>query len=365
MSIFVSLPAIDSGPVFVAEPCPMVRSRTFGRLPDGTEVQAYTMGNASMELQVITYGGIVTRLLVPDRSGLREDVVLGFDRLEPYLAGHPYFGCITGRVAGRITAGVFELEGHRFALAVNNGPNHLHGGWAGLDKKNWRAQVPAGSEVPELRLQLTSPDGEEGYPGTLRVEVIYRLLPPATWEIDYRATTDRPTLVNLTQHAYFHLGGEGSGTVENHRLEIHADNFMPTDGDLTLLGVPESVEGKPDDLRVSRRLGDVLPALLHQHGNLYATRPAAGLRRVAKLSEPESGRIMEVWTEEPAIQFYAGSFLDGSLTGKSGRPYRRHAGLCLECQRYPMPGGPPGFGSPVVLPAQGYRQKTQYRFFAN
>ena len=365
MSIFVSLRVIDSGPVFVAEPCLMVKSRTFGRLPDGTEVQAHILGNAAMELEVITYGGIVTRLLVPDRSGRRRDVVLGFDRLEPYLAGHPYFGCITGRVAGRITAGRLVLEGRQFDLEVNNGPNHLHGGKAGFDKKIWEVSSVVKSETPELRLSLTSPDGDEGYPGTLRVEVMYRLLPPATWEIEYQATTDRPTLVNLTQHAYFHLGGEGSGTVENHRLEIHADNFMPTDEDLTLLGVPESVEGKPDDLRVSRRLGDVLPSLLHQHGNLYSTRPAAGLRRVAKLSEPESGRNMEVWTEEPAIQFYAGSYLDGSLTGKSGRPYLRHAGLCLECQRYPMPGGPTGFGSPVVLPGQGYRQKTQYRFSAD
>lgn len=337
-------------------------SRLFGRLGDGTEVQAYTLSAEDIELEVISFGGIVTRLLVPDRQGRRADVTLGFDRMQPYLAGHPYFGCLTGRVAGRITGGAFELEGRRHSLLVNNGPNHLHGGRVGFDKKIWETEERISGGLPELRLRLTSPDGEEGYPGNLQVVVTYRLLPPGGWEIEYEARTDRTTLINLTHHAYWNLAGEGAGTVENHHVQIDADHFVPTDGELTLLGKAESVQGHADDFRTSRRLGDVLSALLHQHGNLYGLRPASGFRRAARVVEPESGRSLEVWTDEPAFQFYTGSFLDGSLTGKSGRPYLRHAGLCLECQRYPMPAGPQGFGQPVLFPGEIYRQKTQYRF---
>lgn len=340
----------------------MIRSRSFGRLPGGCEVRAHTLSIQGIELEVLSYGGIVSRLLVPDRNGQMQDVTLGFGRMEPYLAGHPYFGCLTGRVAGRITAGTFDLASRRYSLALNNGPNHLHGGPSGFDKKVWEIDEDSCGASPALRLRCASPDGDEGYPGNLQVQAVYRLLPPSVWEIEYEARTDRATLVNLTQHAYFNLAGEGRGTIENHHLQIDANFMVPTDGDLTLLEKSEAVQGRPDDLRSSRRLGDILPDLLHQHGNLYGLGASTELRRVARLTEPSAGRCLEVWSDEPALQFYSGSFLDGGLTGKSGRPYPRHAGLCLECQRYPMPDGPTGFGSPLLYPGEIYRQKTQYRF---
>jgi aldose 1-epimerase len=334
--------------------------RVAGRTAAGEAVHAYDLGNArGMTASVLTYGGIVQSLRVPDARGASADVVLGFAGLEPYLGSHPHFGAITGRVAGRITGGRFTVDGREYALACNDGGNHLHGGFKGLDKRVWHAEAENGALV----LRYRSPDGEEGYPGTADLAVSYRLTDDNELVIDTEVTVDRATPVSLTNHSYFNLAGEGEGTVEDHVITITAGEYVPTDGQLTLSGRREPVGGQANDLRSPRRLGDVIPGLHRQHGDHYLP-PASGgaMRRVARVSEPRSGRVMDVSTDDDGLQFYTGWFLDGSVVGKSGRAYPRFGGFCLECQGYPDGADHPGLGAIIVRPGEPRRRRTVYAF---
>lgn len=347
-------------------PTSLVKSR-FGELSTGAPIEAYTMTNpGGASLQVITYGGIITSLRMPDRQGQPADVVLGFDHLPPYLAGHPYFGAIIGRVAGRITAGRFALNGKVHRLAVNNPPNHLHGGTTGFDKRVWQAAAgrrPDGT--PTVRLCYRSPDGEEGYPGTVDVAVTYSLSPDNQVTIETEAVADEPTPLSLTNHSYFNLAGEGSGPIDDHRLQIHADEFVPTDEHGTLLGRREPVAGRGNDFTQPRTIGAALPGLFQAHGDLYLLRrhqTKTALAPVARASDPHSGRTLEVRSTERCVQFYTAVSLDGTLTGKSGRRYARHAGFCLECEGYPDGANTAEFGDIILRSGQTYRHTTVYAF---
>lgn len=335
--------------------------RPFGHLPDGECVECYEAHNGSdMSVSVLTFGGIVQALSVPDADGKTSDVVLGFGDFDAYLRGHPHFGAITGRVAGRITAARFSIGGREYRVAANNGSNHLHGGVTGLDKRLWRAEALG----DRLVLRYHSPDGEEGYPGNADLAVTYSLTAENEFVIESEAVVDQPTPISLTNHSYFNLAGEGSGTVEDHVIQISADEYVPTDDALTLSGRRESLAGDPGDFRQPRRLGDVMQAIPLQHGYNYLVRRAEEetMTDVARVWEPRSRRELVVSTDEDCLQFYTGVFLDGSLSGKSGAAYRGHAGLCLECQGYPDGLLYPALGPILTEPGRPRRRKTVYRF---
>jgi aldose 1-epimerase len=345
-----------------------VTSRVFGQLPTGADVLVWTLGNAGgATLQVMEYGGIVTRLTVPDRSGRQADVVLGFDSLAPYLGVHPYFGAIAGRVAGRITGGRFTLENKTWPLACNDGPNHLHGGRVGFDKRLWKG-TPAhrADGAASVRLELQSADGDEGYPGRLDAAVTFTLTDRNEFLFETELQSDRPTPASLTHHSYFNLAGENAGPVLDHALQIFADTYVPADEFMALSGRRESVAGQAADFRCARRMGDSLPGIFKQHGDLYHIRRPAGapaaLVPAAHVYEPVSGRIMEVSTTEDYLQFYSGVSLDGTLRGKSGVAYGRHHGFCLECEGYPDGANVPELGDILVHPGKPKRGMTAYVF---
>jgi len=347
-----------------------ISSRTYGILPSGPAgasrvVTAWTLtGRGGLELEVITLGGIVTRILAPGRNGTRDDVVLGFNNLDAYLAGHPYFGAITGRVAGRIGGAAFAIDGTTFPLAANDPPNHLHGGVCGFDKRIWNA-LPVDHEdgAPSLQLTYTSPHGEEGYPGNVEVQVTYTVTHDNVFLIESEATTDRATTLNLTHHSYFNLSGEGSGPVSGHQLQIFAGEFFPAGDRMALTGLRKPVEESNNFLE-SRRFGDAIPHLFHRHGDLYALpQHARGeLALAARLSEPASGRVLTVSTTNTCLQLYSGVHLDGSLRGKSGAPYAPHAGLCLECQGYPDASDVALRDGTILYPGRTQRHTSAYAF---
>ncbi len=338
--------------------------RTFGTLPSGETVEAITLhGTGGASLEFLTFGGIVTSILVPDRSGRIGDVVLGFDHLEPYLAGHPFFGAIIGRVAGRIPGARFTLDGKVYDLEKNDGPNHLHGGSRGLDKRLWAAEPrmrPDGAD--SMCLTYESPQGEAGYPGTLLLCLNYTFTRDNIFVIESTVTSDRETPASLTHHGYFNLAGEGSGSVLAQELGISSGHIIAVDEMLTPLGRALPVEGHAHDLRIRRRLGDIIPGLFKNHGDLYVLPGDGGLRPAAELYDPASGRMLSVSTDERCLQFYTGASLDGSIIGKSGRPYIRHSGLCLECEGYPGGADNPAFGSILVSPDQPLHRTTRYAF---
>jgi aldose 1-epimerase len=307
--------------------------------------------------------------MAPDRDGRMADVVLGFNCLDSYLASPAYFGAVVGRVAGRIPGASFNLEGKTYTLARNDSPNHLHGGVEGFDKKIWSAspmEKPGGA--PSLRLTYRSPNGEEGYPGTVNVTVTYTVTDDNAFVGEIEADTDQPTPFSLTMHHYFNLGGEGTGSVADHELQIHSDEFVFTDERMTLLGRTGSVNGRSNDFRQLRNLGDAIPSLFKNHGDLYlvrktqqgdtASKPVAA----ARLVHPASGRVVEVSTTETYMQLYTGASLDGSLTGKSGSRYARYAGVCLECEGYPDGANTSGLGDIVLRPGKLQRHTTTYAF---
>lgn len=343
----------------------------YGRLSDGTQVHRYRMTNhGGMELSVINYGCIITSLKVPDREGKKDDVVLGFDKFEGYVNKHPYFGCVVGRYANRIAKGKFKIGQQEFTLAVNNGPNHLHGGVKGFDKVVWNATEASDDDGTALRFTYTSKDGEEGYPGNLKCTVIYRLLYDANeLQIEYSATTDKPTPVNLTQHSYFNLAGQGSGTILDHKIQIDADRFTVIDETSIPTGELRSVEGTPLDFRTATRIGDRIEAddeqlkfgIGYDH-NFVLKGDGKQLTKAVRMSDPKSGRVLEVLTTEPGIQFYTGNFLDGTLTGKGGKVYQHRFGLCLETQHYPDSPNHSDFPSTILNPGETYSSKTTYRF---
>jgi len=338
----------------------------FGTLPDGTAVEAFTLRNAhGIEVRAITYGAIITSLRVPDRAGKFDDVVLGHDDVTGYVAKPSYFGAVVGRYGNRIAKGRFTLDGKTYSLATNNGPNHLHGGVKGFDKVVWKAE-PGTAGAPSVTFRYTSPDGEEGYPGTLNARVTYTLSDRDELTFEYTATTDKPTPVNLTQHSYFNLAGAASGSdILGQVLTIDADRFTPVDATLIPTGELAPVAGTPFDFRkptaIGARIGQDDEQLRRGGGydhNFVLNHPDAGLRRVVRLAEPKTGRTMEIQTTEPGVQFYSGNFLDGTVTGKGGAVYKKRSGLCLETQHFPDSPNQPSFPSTILRPGKEYRSKT-------
>lgn len=334
-----------------------VDAQSFGALPDGTEVTRFVLSNdRGMTVKIMQLGGIITELWAPDRAGKPSNVVLGFDTLNEYLAGHPYFGAIIGRYANRIANGRFNLDGKTYALAKNDGPNHLHGGIEGFDKKLWGARIlPATAQAVAVELTRTSPDGEEGYPGTLAVKVRYTLTSSDELRIDYDATTDKPTPVNLTNHSYFNLAGGGS--VLDHILEIAADRYTVIDAGLIPTGELAPVEGTALDFRVPRPIGARIVETMDStkgYDHNFVLRSGGGALTVcARVEEPSSGRVMVVETTEPGVQLYTGNLLDA-----------QHTGFCVETQHFPDSPNKPGFPSAVLRPGQPFRSTTFYRFSA-
>jgi aldose 1-epimerase len=350
---------------------PTTTTEPFGSTADGVQTLLYTLKNSSgMEVKITNYGGIVVSLLVPDRNEKSADIVLGYDSLSSYVRNSPYFGCIAGRYANRIKLGKFFLEGKEYKLAVNNGPNHLHGGIIGFDKVVWKGTPNTDNESAFLELTYLSKDGEEGYPGNLRVTVLYRLTNKNELEISYTALTDKPTIVNLTHHSYFNLAGAGSGTILDHELTISASQFTPIDSTSIPTGELRSVEGTPMDFRmptpIGARIDNADEQLLFGKGydhNWVLDRKGNGLEFAARVFEKTTGRMMEVWTTEPGIQCYTGNFLDGANIGKGGIPYKHRFGLCLETQHFPDSPNKSNFPTVVLKSGETYTSKTVYRFF--
>lgn len=345
-----------------------IKKEPFGKTADGQAVEIYTLTNAKgAEARIMTYGGTVVSLKVPDRDGKLGDVVLGYPSLDGYLKNSPYFGCITGRYANRIAKGRFSLNGKTYTLAVNNDPNHLHGGVKGFDKVVWNAKEMRSKGGVGVEFSYLSKDGEEGYPGNLSVKVVYTLTESNELRIDYTATTDQPTVVNLTHHSYFNLAGAGS--ILNHELMLNADKFTPTDATAIPTGKLQSVKGTPFDFTKSTSIGaridqkDEQIAFGRGYDHNYVLRGGRGrLKLAARVVEPTSGRVMEVLTTEPGIQFYTGNFLDGSITGKGGQVYQQRYGFCLEPQHFPDSPNQPSFPSTVVKPGQAYKTTTVFKF---
>ena len=349
-----------------------ISKESFGKTADGESVDLFTLTNRNgMEAKITNYGGIVTTLTAPDRNNKYADVVLGFNDLDSYLKGHPYFGALVGRYGNRIAKGRFTLNGIEYKLAVNNGENHLHGGIKGFDKVVWTARSMRTKLGPALSLTYVSKDMEEGYPGNLTVKVVYTLTNNNELRIDYSASTDKDTVTNLTHHSYFNLAGEGNGDILNHQLLLKASRFTPTDAGSIPTGELRNVQGTPFDFLKSTAIGARINQDEEQlkfgggyDHNWVVNGRAGTLRQAASVYESTSGRVMDVWTTEPGIQFYTGNFLDGTLTGKSGKAYARRNGFCLETQHYPDSPNKPKFPTTTLRKGTTYRSTTIYRFSA-
>ncbi len=348
-----------------------VTMEPFGTTAEGQAISLYTLSNAKgMEVKIINFGAIVQSLKVPDRDGKPADVVLGFDTLDGYAAEHPYFGAVVGRYGNRIAKGKFSLDGKEHTLATNNPPNALHGGLKGFDKQVWTATPLEGDDAPGLRLQLVSPDGDQGYPGTLTVTVTYTLTDDNGLEIQYEAATDAPTVLNLTNHSYFNLNGAGNGDILGHLVMINADRFTPVDETLIPTGELRPVAGTPFDFNSPKPLGrdineddeQIKYGLGYDHNFVLKKETPGALTLAARVHSPESGRVMEVFTEEPGLQFYSGNFLDGTNKGKGGKVYQHRFGFCMETQHFPDSPNQPGFPSVVLRPGDKYATKTMYKF---
>lgn len=352
---------------------PAVTRATFGQLPDGRRVELFTLTNRhGIEVRAMTYGAIITSIRTPDRDGKAADIVLGFDSLSGYVAGSPYFGAVVGRYANRIANGRFALDGVTYRLAQNNGPNSLHGGVRGFDKVLWDAQPFETDSAVGVRFLYESHDGEEGYPGTVHVQVRYTLTHANELDIKYEASTDKATPINLSQHTYWNLHGAGRGTILDHVLTLEASSFTPVDSTLIPTGEIARVEGTPFDFReptaIGARIGQTHEQLRYGRGYdhnwvLDRGNVAAGeLRHVARVLDPTSGRTLDLSTTEPGVQFYTGNFLDGTITGKSGRRYPQRSGLCLETQHFPDSPNHPNFPSTILRPGVTYRSRTVFAF---
>ena len=349
-----------------------VTRATYGTLPTGEQVHEFTMKNAhGIEMRVIDYGGIIVSLRTPDRAGNFGDIVLGMDDLEGYVKSSPYFGAIVGRYANRIAKGQFTLDGTTYKLAVNNGPNALHGGLKGVDRVVWQAEPSADTGGARLVLRYTSADGEEGYPGTLHATVTYTLTDRNELALEYHATTDKPTPVNLTNHSYFNLAGEGSGTVLGQVVTINADRYVPIDTTFIPTGDLASVAGTPFDFRkptaIGARIDQPDPQLNNGRGydhTFVINRPTGGaaLVHAAHVVDPASGRTLDVATTEPGVQFYTGNFLDGKMVGNNGHAYPRRGGFCLETHHFPDSPNKPQFPSTILRPGETFHSRTVFTF---
>lgn len=349
---------------------PSITSAAWGSLPSGEEVTLYTLRNGTgMEVRIADYGCTIVSLTVPDRDGIQADVVLGFDSLEGYLGKNPFFGCIAGRYANRIGGASFELDGVRHEVTANSGKHQLHGGKMGFDKRLWKGTMKQSPDRVELELRYTSPAGEEGFPGTLESVVTYRLGVENALEITYAATTDAPTVVNLTNHSYFNLAGEGSGSILDHELQINSTHFTATDDALIPTGKLEAVEGSPLDFRkpmaIGKRIGEDDAALKQGKGydhNFVVD--GEGMRLAARVREPRSGRVLEVHSTQPGVQLYTGNHLNG-LPGKGGHTYPKRSGFCLETQHYPDSPNRPEFPSTILRPGENYKEVTVFKFLTD
>jgi aldose 1-epimerase len=350
-----------------------VTKDAFGKLPDGTEVFRYTLKNANgLEMQVINYGGIVTSFKMPDKNGVSEDIVLGYDSLSSYLKETPYFGALVGRYGNRIAKGKFSIDGVVYdGLAKNNNGQHLHGGVKGFDKVFWNIEPVESVDGAAIKLTYLSKDGEEGYPGNLNIEVLYTLTDGNEWQIRYKATTDKKTVVNLTQHTYFNLSGNAKSDILKHELYLKSDQFVPVDKVLIPTGKLELVKGTPFDFNAATAIGarikDKHPQLKNGfdgYDHCWVLSSTDSVKLAGSLSEPTSGRLVEVYTTEPGIQFYSGNFLDGKLIGKGGVAYQRNYGLCLETEHFPDSPNQPSFPSVLLEPGKTYETYTAYRFSA-
>ena len=339
---------------------------------DGKEVSLWTLTNKNgLVAKITNYGGIMTELWLPDKTGKMADCALGYDKLADYIKATPYFGALIGRYGNRIGGAKFTLEGRQYTLATNdNGKNHLHGGVKGFDKVVWDAKEIQNKDGVGLELKYLSRDLEEGYPGNLNVRVVYMLTNKNELTVEYWATTDKPTVVNLTQHNYYNLGGHNSGTILDHQLMLNADRWTPTDDGLIPTGEIVSVAGTPMDFTKPTAIGarvnmDYQPLKFgkgYDHNWILKEKKAGSMSLAAKVVEPKSGRVMEIWTQEPAIQFYCGNFLDGTNIGKGGVKYQHRMGFCLETQHYPDSPNHPNFPSTELKPGQEYHTKTVHKF---
>lgn len=351
-----------------------VTMQRFGTLPDGQIAHLYTLRNGNGMLAEITnYGGIVRRLLVPDRKGKLDDVVLGYNTLDEYVARTPYFGALVGLYGNRIDDGRFKLDGKMIQVTTNSEAGgeavHLHGGAQGLDKVLWEALPAVGESSANLELSFMHSDGREGFPGNVQIKVLYRLTNDNALEVSYHATTNKATVINLTQHSYFNLKGEGNGTALDHRITLNADSITPVNAGMVSTGEFMPVAGTPFDFnqptRPIDRIGGDHEQLVLGGGfdhNWVLRRRGQGLEQAATVYEPTSGRFMEVLTKEPGLQYYSGNFLDGSIVGKRGIAYQQRDGFCLETQHYPDSPNHPNFPSTTLRPGQVYQTKTVYRF---
>ncbi len=342
---------------------PSASAEPFGKTPDGQPVTFHTLANGKgMSVSLMDHGATVVNLIVPDRHGTPGDVALGFDRVEPYFTRSPYFGATVGRYGNRIARGTFQLDGKTYHLATNNHGNSLHGGDKGFDKQMWQAEKLAGTS-PAIRFSRTSPDGEEGYPGKLEVAVTFTLTDKNELRISYEASTDQPTVLNLTNHNYFNLAGAGSGTILRHLLTIHSGTITPVDAHLIPTGKFQPVDGTPWDFRQAKAIGTDLRAaggdpIGYDHNYVLDQGAAVAV----EVFDPESGRLMTVATDQPGVQFYSGNFLDGTVVGKGGQAYPQYAAFCLETQHFPDSPNQPAFPSTVLRPGEVFRSTTVYAF---
>jgi len=347
-----------------------ITKANFGKLPDGQEITLYTVTNKNgVEMKVMNYGAIITSLKTPDKNGVLEDIVLGYDSLAGYLKESPFFGAVVGRYGNRIAKGKFTLEGKEYTLAINNGVNALHGGVKGFDKVVWTIEEVTSAEGPALKLSYLSKDMEEGYPGNLKAEVIYTLTDNNELRLDYTATTDKTTVINLTQHSYFNLTGNAKRDILEHEIMINSDEIVPVDKTLIPTGKLRKVANTPFDFTTAQPIGkgindkDEQIVLGGGYDHCFVLRDASdSLKLAAVLTEPVSGRKVEVYTTEPGIQFYSGNFLTGSITGKGGVVYARRFGLCLETEHFPDSPNQKQFPSVVLKPGETYKTSTVYKF---
>ncbi len=347
-----------------------IKSEPFGKAPDGTPVELFTLINLNgVTAQITNYGGIITTLNVPDKDGNFDDVVLGFYTLEEYIKKSPHFGCLVGRFGNRIAGGKFTLDGVEYQMAINNGPNHLHGGLVGFDKKVWTPEMITEENGSALKLTYLSPDGEENYPGNLNVEAVYRLNDDNELILTFSATTDKKTVLNLTHHSYFNLKGHGNGDILDHEIQFNSTEFVAIDSTSIPLGPLMNVSNTPFNFLQPKSIGQDIEAddeQIRNGGGYDHSFVVDGYNEKLKLActvwDHTSGRMMEVWTTEPAVQFYSGNFLDGSIKGKDGKVYKQRYGFCLEAQHYPDSPNHPEYPTTVLGPGEVYDQTTIYKF---
>ncbi|WP_328990710.1 galactose mutarotase [Kribbella sp. NBC_01245] len=347
-----------------------ISKKVFGRTPAGEQVDVYTFTNGRVTISMLTWGATLQRIETPDRRGRKKNISLGFDNLEDYAALSPYFGSTVGRYGNRIAKGQFTLDGKTYQLPINNGPNSLHGGTIGFDKKVWQAKVVRTDTAIGVTFTYVSPDGEMGYPGKLTSTVTYTLDKANRLNIDYHAVTDKATVLNLTNHVYFNLGGEGSGSIDDHILQLNAPAYTPVDATLIPTGQIAPVTGTPFDFRrptaIGARIRDDHPQLVigrgYDHNFVLGEAGKDGVRLAARAWEPDSGRSVTVHTTEPGVQVYTGNFLDGSFQGIGGKSYRQGDAFCLETQHFPDSPNHPNFPSTVLRPGQTFRSTTTFTF---